>query len=117
MRDFWEQPDRNNEVLRSFRSKRKSLDELCRRYRVRRLDIFGSAAVTGEFDPRKSDLDFVVEFEPAQDLGPWLKHYFDFKEELERLFERKVDLVMSTALKNPLFVQEVNRTRALLYAA
>jgi predicted nucleotidyltransferase len=117
VRDFWKQPDTDDEVFRSFLDRRERLNALCRRYGVRRLDIFGSANVAGEFNSEESDLDFVVEFEPERDLGPWLKHYFDFKEELEQLFERKVDLDMSSALKHPLFVREVNRTRALLYAA
>jgi uncharacterized protein with HEPN domain len=41
-----------------------AIAELCRRFGVRRLDLFGSAA-TGRFDPGSSDLDFLVEFEPA----------------------------------------------------
>jgi uncharacterized protein len=94
------------------------LARLCRAHRVWRLELFGSAA--GEsigFDPDRSDLDFLVEFEPDQDLGPWLKHYFAFKKTLERLFGRPVDLVMHSALKNPYFIRSVNRTRTVLYAA
>lgn len=40
-----------------------AIAELCRRFGVRRLDLFGSAAM-GRFDPQRSDLDFLVEFEP-----------------------------------------------------
>jgi uncharacterized protein len=97
-------------------AKREALADLCREYHVARLEIFGSAA-DGTFDSTTSDLDFLVEFQPGQDLGPWLAHYFDFHEALERLFGRSVDLVMAGALRNPYFVREVNRTRRVLYAA
>ena len=96
--------------------KRPGIEQLCRRFRVLRLEVFGSAA-DGTFDPDRSDVDFLVEFHPDQDLGPWLAHYFDFKAELERLLDKKVDLVMPKAMKSPYFIREANRTRQLLYAA
>ncbi len=92
------------------------LPDLCRRYGVRRLELFGSGA-TSAFDPNSSDLDFLVEFLPEQDLGPWLRHYFALQDELARLFERRVDLVMAEAVKDPHFRRELERTRTLLYAA
>jgi predicted nucleotidyltransferase len=92
------------------------LAELCRRYGVRRLELFGSAA-TGAFDPHCSDLDFLVEFLPEQELGPWLRHYFAFRDELARLFGLPVDLVLAGAVKNPYFQRELERTRTPLYAA
>jgi hypothetical protein len=95
---------------------RLALQRLCAAYRVARLEVFGSA-VTGEFDPARSDLDFPVEFLPGQELGPWLGHYFAFQAELERLFGCQVDLLMPGAMKNPYFIREVNRTRRPLYAA
>jgi hypothetical protein len=96
--------------------KQDELATLCRRFNVRRLELFGSAA-TDDFDSARSDLDFLVEFLPQQDLGPWLRHYFDLRDELARLFERPVDLVMAEAVKDPRFRSELERTRVLLYAA
>jgi len=96
--------------------KRPQLAAICRQYGVRKLDLFGSAAMDDGYDPDRSDLDFVVEFEPNRSLGPWLKHYFDFRAELERLFHCPVDVVMASALKHPRFVREVERTRRPLYA-
>lgn len=90
--------------------------ELCRRYRVAKLEVFGSAAEDAAFSER-SDIDFLVEFQRGQDMGPWLAHYFDLKREIEKLLKRNVDLVMEGALKNPWFIREVNRTRRVLYAA
>src|SRR5216683_2005863 len=96
-------------------SKQCEVSELCGRYGVKRLELFGSAA-TDAFDSNRSDLDFLVEFLPEQDLGPWLRHYFDFQAELARLFARPVDLVLTAAVKNPHFRRELERTRTLLYA-
>ncbi|MDQ3480300.1 MAG: nucleotidyltransferase domain-containing protein, partial [Actinomycetota bacterium] len=46
--------------------KRAQIEELCRHFRVRRLDVFGSA-IRDDFDPGRSDVDFLVEFEPDPD--------------------------------------------------
>ena len=97
-------------------SRRGALADLCRRYGVRRLELFGSAA-TDAFDPSRSDLDFLVEFLPEQELGPWLRHYFNFQNELSQIFGHAVDLVMADAVKNRHFRRELDRTRTLLYAA
>jgi uncharacterized protein len=74
---------------------REELQELCRRFGVRRLDVFGSAA-RGDFDPARSDVDFLVEF-AAQDDD--LAHFLDFKQALETLLDRRVDLVDRKAIQ------------------
>ncbi len=86
---------------------RKSLDAICHRFDVARLELFGSAT-TDSFIPERSDLDFLVEFIANADLGPWMTNYFDLKDTLERLFGRPVDLVFNSALKNPYFIRRVN---------
>jgi len=95
---------------------RAAIEEVCRRYNVARLEVFGSAS-EGDFEPARSDVDFLIEFPSSQDLGPWLSHYFEFKNELEQLLGHSVDLVMPKAMKNPYFIREVNRTRRVVYAA
>lgn len=87
---------------------------LCRRFGVRRLSVFGSAA-TEAFDPERSDVDFLVEFDP--DAADRFDAYFGLKEELERLAGRPVDLVMPKSLDNPYFAASVARSRRDLYAA
>jgi uncharacterized protein len=94
---------------------RTDLKELCRRYHVKTLEVFGSAA-DGSFDPSRSDLDFLLEFLPAAARRPF-HGYFDLKEELQELFGRKVDLVMPGAIRNPYFLKAVNQQRKVLYAA
>jgi predicted nucleotidyltransferase len=94
---------------------RTHLDDLCRRHRVRRLELFGSAA-DGTFDPARSDLDFLVEFLPLQE-GQLAPDYFGLLHDLEDLFHRKIDLVMERAIRNPYFLRGVNQHRRVIYAA
>jgi hypothetical protein len=94
---------------------RAEIEELCRTYRVRQLDIFGSA-VRDDFDPAHSDLDFLVEFEPDPDLNTF-HAYMDLRADLARLLGRPVDLVMPSAIRNRYFRKEVEATRKPLYAA
>jgi predicted nucleotidyltransferase len=90
--------------------------QICRRYGVERLDLFGSAAGEG-FELGDSDLDFVVSFE-RRDPPELFDRYFGLKEDLEDLFGRGVDLVMEGAIgRNPYFAESVAETRVSLYAA
>ncbi len=91
----------------------EELADLCRRYHVRRLDLFGSAA-TGEFDPETSDLDFLVTFELNARVG-YTGTFFQFKAELEHLFNRSVDLVFDMEFRNPHFRAAVEESRTPLY--
>ena len=93
--------------------RRAELAELCRYYRVQRLDLFGSAA-RGTFHKDSSDLDFVVSFEGAGERG-YATRYYEFAESLERLFGRQVDLLTERMIGNPYFRQEVQQTRETIY--
>jgi hypothetical protein len=95
---------------------RAAIQELCREYGVSRLEVFGSAS-TDEFDPNRSDVDFLVEYPPDYKFGLWLTRYFELKERLEAILGRQVDLVMAGAPRNPYVIQSINETRQLLYAA
>lgn len=96
-------------------NKREQIAALCRRYRVRRLEVFGSAA-TGPFHPESSDIDFLVEFQP---LGPGehAEAYFGLLEDLQTVLGRPVDLVMTRAIQNPYFRRAIEQTREEFYAA
>ena len=91
------------------------LQQLCIRYRVQRLDLFGSAA-TDNYHGSESDLDFLVEFQTLPS-GEYADAYFGLLEALELLFGYPVDLVVDSAIKNPFFRQRVDETRTRLYAA
>jgi predicted nucleotidyltransferase len=94
--------------------KRPQIEILCRTYRVRRLDVFGSA-IRDDFDPARSDVDFLVEFEPGS--KPSLRGYFEFREALEAVLGRPVDLVMSGAVRNRFIKADIEATREVVYAA
>lgn len=96
-------------------AKRAQIAELCRRFRVRRLDVFGSAA-RGSFDAASSDFDFLVEFEVLPP-ATYADSYFSLKEELETLLGRGVDLITSSSVANPYFRKSVDASRHSLYAA
>ena len=91
------------------------LEHLCLRFHVSRHDLFGSAA-TGRFRDEDSDFDFLVEFLPEA-VTNYADNYFGLLEGLEGLFGNPVDLVVKRAIRNPWFLQSVEETRTLIYAA
>ncbi len=93
---------------------REAIEELCRRYGVTKLDVFGSAT-RDDFDEARSDVDFLVEFDVVPGLRA-LRQYFGFKEDLEQLLGRPVDLVEGT-IENPFVLRSVEESREPLYAA
>jgi uncharacterized protein len=84
-------------VQSDIAEKRDALAELCRRFGVERLEVFGSAARGTDFDRDRSDADFLVTFTPSarNDLAA----FADLKEALERLLGRPVDLVEREAIE------------------
>ena len=94
---------------------RTELIQLCRQFQVCQLEFFGSA-LGDAYDTERSDLDFLVEFEAMPD-GGYAAAFFGFKESLEQLFGRPVDLVVGSAIRNPYFRQSIEQSKALLYAA
>src|ERR1022692_2879640 len=88
------------------------LADLCRRYRVGELSLFGSAA-RGEMRA-DSDIDMLVEFLP--DAGIDLVDYAGLMLDLSRLLGSKVDLVSKNGLK-PLIRASVLEEARLLYTA
>lgn len=85
---------------------------LCEKYNVRNLYVFGS--VTGPRFTPHSDIDFLVEFGEVDPLE-YFDNHMDFKEELEILFSRKVDLLEVQTLKNPILKQSVDRNKISVY--
>ena len=94
---------------------RDDLESLCRRHHVATLEVFGTAA--GEtLDSNAGDLDFLVRFQPTEEMTA-ADQYFGLLFDLQGLFDRDVDLVCTDAMKNRYFIEEVNKSRRLLYAA
>ena len=95
-----------------LQAKLEPLRELCERYGVERLELFGSAA-RGEFDPTSSDLDFIVHMKGRREPGYALR-FCDFADALEALYGRPVDLLTELMIKNPYFKAEVQKDRMIL---
>ena len=94
-------------------NKRYKLFELCDKYKVLKLFIFGSAT-KGNFNTETSDLDLIVEM---TDLNPDEKGETLLKlwAELEQLFNRKVDLLTEKKIKNPYLIKDIENSKLLLY--
>lgn len=90
-----------------------AIADLCRSQGVRRLEVFGSAARGVDFDPGRSDVDLLVDFAAT----PTLTEFFEFRERLRGILGRPVDLVMSSAIRNPFIAAEITRSKEILYAA
>ena len=93
----------------------KNIDELinlCKHHKVRELYIFGSVLIDKFND--KSDIDLLVQFENI-DILEYFDNYMDFKENLETLLGRPVDLLENQAIRNPIFRRVVDRDKRLVY--
>jgi len=89
--------------------------ESCKRHHVRRLALFGSA-LDDTFDPVRSDLDLLIDFEPLEP-GDHARHYLDLIVELEEALGRRVDVVERHMLKNRYVRASVDKHHLVLYYA
>ncbi len=88
--------------------------DLCKSYKVKSLAVFGSI-LTDRFN-EDSDVDLLVDFEPSdQEEFDYVGNYFGFRDSLEMLFNRKVDLIEEKALRNKFIIANVNRTKRMIY--
>lgn len=103
-------------MIAEIEQKRAEIAELCRRYHVKTLEVFGSAARGEDFDPEKSDIDFLVAFEsdPPEGLA---RTYFGLLHALEDTFGRRIDLTMHNVFENLALKRAIDRSREPLYAA
>jgi predicted nucleotidyltransferase len=90
----------------------KELKKLCEKHCVAELYVFGSV-LTENFTPH-SDLDFLVKFSQVNPAD-YFDNYMDFKENLEKLYSRMVDLVEIQTLKNPILKRSIDRNKVILY--
>ncbi len=86
---------------------------LCRKHNVKKLYAFGSI-LTSRFN-EESDVDILVDFNSEIDHNNYADNYFDFYHALKKIFNRDVDLVDETTIKNPYFKEELDETKKLIY--
>jgi len=100
-------------VSRNIDVPMEKIAEFCRKWRIRRLSLFGSV-LREDFGP-DSDVDVLVSFEPD---STWdLFDLVDMRDELVTLFDREVDLVEEEGLRNPFRRSSILSTRQVVYAA
>lgn len=86
--------------------------ELCKMYNVKTLSVFGSI-LTNRFND-SSDIDMIVEFN-NENIDDYVSNYFNFKDALSTLFKREVDLLEAKGIKNKFLLQNINRTKQVIY--
>ena len=92
----------------------KRILDLCKKHKVKTLSVFGSI-LTDRFN-EQSDVDLLVDFEPIDhDKFDYVGNYFDLKDSLEQLFQRKVDLIEYGKNLNPIFKALVDKKKHLIY--
>ena len=90
----------------------EDLKKLCTLYNVEKMYLFGSI-LNANFN-KESDIDFLVKFKTIE-ISTYFDNYMDFKENLEKLFGREVDLVEEQTLKNPILINSINKSKELIY--
>ncbi|MBA0885496.1 nucleotidyltransferase family protein [Flavobacterium undicola] len=89
-----------------------NLKKLCIIYNVEKMYLFGSA-VNSNFND-KSDVDLLVKFKPIE-LSQYFDNYINFKEKLESLLGREVDLLEEQTLRNPILIKSIDNSKKLIY--
>ena len=102
-------------VIQEILQQQEALSALCKKYHVQQLEVFGSAA-SGRFDAAKSDIDFLVTFENVPQARSF-NIFFDFKDDLQILFKREIDLLEPGAIRNPNLIRSIQvNPKELVYA-
>ena len=89
-----------------------SLISLCKQHKVKELYLFGSI-LTSKFN-KDSEIDMLVQFDNV-DILEYADNYFDFKDKLEKLLDREIDLVENQAIRNPIFRKILDRDKKIVY--
>ena len=87
--------------------------ELCRKYKVKTLSVFGSI-LTDRFND-ESDVDFSATFYPEEDPLVRGENFLNLYMDLGDLMGRRIDLVDESNLRNPYFIEELEETKQLIY--
>ena len=87
---------------------------LCKEHKVRNLFVFGSVLTENFTD--NSDIDLIIDIN-INDPIDYAENYFNFKFKLEDLLKRKIDLLEQKALKNKYLIENIDKTKRVIYAA
>ncbi len=90
----------------------ENVKKLCTLYNVETMYLFGSA-LNSNFNS-KSDIDLLVKFKPIE-LAYYFDNYINFKENLEIVLGRDIDLVEEQSLRNPILIESIEKSKKLIY--
>ncbi|PKQ70257.1 nucleotidyltransferase family protein [Raineya orbicola] len=90
----------------------KQIQKLCEQNNVKSLYVFGS--VLREDFNDTSDIDFLIDFS-ENDPFRYTDLYFSFKQMLEEIVQRKIDLLEERAIRNPLLKNHIDSNKQKLY--
>ncbi|MBK8805832.1 MAG: nucleotidyltransferase domain-containing protein [Bacteroidales bacterium] len=99
--------------VKLFESK-KELHSIFQQNKVVVAYVFGSA-ITDAFN-EESDVDFLVKF--PDNLQPLAKGelWWNLHDSLRTYLNREIDIITESSLKNPYFIEEIEKTKQLIYA-
>lgn len=92
---------------------KREIENVCIENKVKALYVFGSV-LTDRFSDR-SDIDLIVDID-SNDPMDYADNYFNLKFALQDLFKRPIDLLENKAIKNPYIRQNIDKSKALVYA-
>lgn len=92
----------------------QEIRNLCQRNKVKNLYVFGS--VLTDYFTDKSDIDLIVDIDTNDPLD-YADNYFNLKFELEKLLSRQIDLLENKEIRNPYLRENIDNSKALLYAS
>jgi predicted nucleotidyltransferase len=101
-------------MFQLLQNKKAEIQRLCQQYDIKTMYVFGSAT-TVNFN-ETSDIDVLISFKEIP-YDVYTNNFFELHEKLEELFQRKVDLLTERSLSNPYFIQSIEKTKQLIYAA
>ena len=89
------------------------INRICLEHKVEQLFIFGSIK-TEKFN-EQSDVDLLIQFSPRIEPAEYFDNYMDFKEKMESVLNREIDIVENQAVRNPVFRKILDRDKILIY--
>ncbi len=95
-------------------NKLDELKKLCKTLKIKRMYAFGSVVSDDNFN-KNSDIDFLISFIDNITIEEYTDNYFSLHYKLKDLFNRKIDIVTERTLSNPYFIENINKTKELIY--
>ena len=97
----------------SIKSNSKEFLSLCKSHDVKTLYAFGSST-TNKFDENSSDIDLLVELNTKDPIKRG-ENLIDLWDKFEKIFQRKVDLLTNSSIRNPILRNSIDASKILIY--